>query len=84
MTYVRDKEDLLEKWVETALNRYRDNINDCAAGYDIIRYAARGMIQVDLSTDPNIFVRWYPLNQGYVLLRLARDGKLFYKRMEKL
>ena len=84
MTYTRDEEDPFKKWVETALDRYRDNINDCAAGYDIIRYAARSLIQVDPSVDPNIFVQWYPLNQGYVLLRLARDGKMSYKQMEKM
>lgn len=84
MTYARDEEYPFKKSVETALEHYRDNINDCAAGYDIIRYAARSLIQVDSSVDPNIFVEWYPLNQGYVLLRLAKDGKLSYKQKEKM
>lgn len=84
MMYAHDEEDPFKKLVETALEHYRDNVYDCAAGYDIIRYAARGMIRVDPSVDPNIFVQWYPLNQGYVLLRLARDGKLSYKQKEKV
>ena len=84
MTYTRDEEDPFKKWVKTALDDYRNNVNDCTAGYSILRYAARGLIQVDSSVDPNIFVEWYPLNQGYVLLRLARDGKLSYKQKEKM
>lgn len=75
--YERDKEHPMKRYVESALARYRHN--DCGAGYDILRYAKQGLIATDASVDPQVFLDWYPLNQGYVLLRLAKSGKLKYK-----
>lgn len=80
MTYTRNEEDRFKKYVETALVNYRKNNADCGAGYNILRYASQGLIEVDVNVNPNIFVNWYPLHQGYVLLRLAKDGMLSYKQ----
>lgn len=77
--YERDKEHPMKQYVEDALDRYRRDINDCGAGYDILRYTKLGLIATDASVDPQVFLDWYPLNQGYVLLRLAGGGKLKYK-----
>lgn len=78
-----DEEERTKKLVEGALESYQYG-DTVAAGYDILRYARQGMIAVNASVDPNVFIEWYPLNQGYVLLRLARDGKLSYKQKEKV
>lgn len=80
--YTRDdKEEHTKKLVESALESYQHG-DTAGAGYNILRYAQRGLIAVDASVDPNVFVDWYPLHQGYVLLRLAKQGKLLYKRKE--
>lgn len=76
--YERDKEHPMKQFVESALDGYFRDSHDCGAGYAILRYASRGLIVVDPGVDPQVFLDWYPLNQGYVLLRLAKDGKLKY------
>jgi hypothetical protein len=76
--YNRDKEHPMKQFVENALDRYLCDTYDCGAGYDILRYARRGLILVDASVSPQVFLDWYPMNQGYVLLRLAKAGKLKY------
>lgn len=82
MAYTRDQKDPLKLFVEKALHDYQNGTSECAAGYDILRYSSQGLIGVDKSVDPNVFVDWYPLHQGYVLLRLGKQGKLHYKRKE--
>lgn len=79
MSYERDKKNPLREYVEKALNDYQKNPNDCGAGYAILRYAKQGLIGVMPGVDPQIFIDWYPLNQGYVLLRLAKENELYYK-----
>jgi hypothetical protein len=72
--------DYYKKRVTVALDRYKESAFDCSAGYDILRYASQGLLQVDNSTDPNVFVQNYPQHAGYILLQLAKQGKLLYKQ----
>lgn len=80
--YQEDR-DPMKELVESALVAYHKDEKNCGAGYNIIRYASQNMIEVDASVDPNVFVEWYPRHQGFVLLRLAKQGKLSYKGQEK-
>jgi hypothetical protein len=66
-----------KKYVEEALEQYARH-QSAASGYSILRYAAKGVIRVSNDIDTNVFIDWYPLNQAYVILRLAAQGKLFY------
>jgi hypothetical protein len=75
--YIRN-DDPMKDYVHDALARYKKDSNDVAAGYNILRYAAQGLLIADNNTNPNVFVDWYPANQGYTLLRLAKQGKLSY------
>jgi len=82
MSYERDKKDPLKQHVIQALEDYWSDTNDVGAGYAILRYAKQGLIGVSPEVDPQVFIDWYPLNQGFVLLRLAKAGKLFYKKQQ--
>lgn len=76
--YNRDqKTEYWKDLVETAIRRYTEDINDSVAGSSILRYASAGLIGTN--GDPNEFISWYPLHQGYIILRQAREGKLYYK-----
>lgn len=79
MAYERDQKDPLAQKVNQALNDYYEDINDVGAGYAILRYTKQGLIAISPEVDPQVFLDWYPLNQGYTILRLARDKKLQYK-----
>lgn len=79
MAYERDVKDPMKRYVCQALIDYWEDINDVGAGYAILRYAKQGLIQISPEVDPQVFLDWYPLNQSYVILRLAKDGKLLYK-----
>jgi hypothetical protein len=71
-------EERIAKWqklVETALVSYSENPN-INAGCNIIRYSKNGLIKVSSDVDPNVFVQWYPCDQGFILLRLAKDKML--------
>jgi len=78
--YQRDKQDPFEERVQTALAKYAEDSSACGSGYDILRYAQQGYIAVSKDVDPQIFIDWYPLHQGYILLRLAKQGKLYYRQ----
>ena len=67
-----------EKLANAALVKYK-NENCGSAGYDILRYAAKGILTTGADVSAEEFVNWYPLNMGYVILRLAKAGKLEYK-----
>lgn len=82
MSYERDKKDRMKEFVETAIASYISNINNAGAGYSILRYAKAGYIALSKDANPQEFVDWYPLNQGFVILRLARRGLLKYKEQE--
>ena len=79
MAYERDVKDPMGRYVSQALIDYWEDINDVGAGYAILRYAKQGLIQISPEVDPQMFIDWYPLNPSYVILRLARAGKLHYK-----
>lgn len=81
--YNRDGSTRVQKMVESALDRFAADPASYVGGYDIMRYAQQGLIAVTKDVDPQIFVDWYPLNQGYVILRLAKQGKLQYRQCVK-
>jgi hypothetical protein len=63
-----------EKFVNEALESYKDT-NGCTGGYEILRYAAKGALKSDTYTVEELTM-WKELNLGYVILRLAKAGKL--------
>jgi hypothetical protein len=69
-------EDPIKEKVIAALESYKNNPYG-GAGYDVMRYAQQGRIGTDVGGQ--VFIDWYPLHQGYVILRLAKAGKLYYK-----
>lgn len=77
--YDRDRSDRLEKKIKSSLKVYSDSslcddgkrIN---AGVDILRWANQGFLKVYKSVSPNEFMDWYPRDQGFVILRLAKRG----------
>lgn len=75
----RDRNDRYRLNVEHALNEYRNNSDNCSAGYSILRYTALGYVKVSHDVDAQAFVDWYPLHAGYIILRLAKAGKLSYR-----
>ena len=79
MFYERDVRDPLRGSVIKALADYQEDINNSGAGYAIMSYAKQGLIDIDPSVDCQIFIDWYPRDQSYTILRLARSGKLSYK-----
>jgi hypothetical protein len=74
-------EENKHRFVTSALEDYHTNPNS-SRGYDILRYAAKGVIDCTEDVSPQMFLDWYPLNMGYVILRLAKAGKLFYRNEE--
>lgn len=70
-------EKQIKERVTSALNDYYESDgSDINAGYNVLRYAQQGLIKT--SSRAQAFVEWYPRDPGYVILRLARDGKLAY------
>jgi hypothetical protein len=80
MQYNRDVKDPMAKLVNQALIDYWEDIYDVSAGYAILRYTKQGLIGVSAEVNPQVFADWYPLDQGFIILRLAKEGKLFYKK----
>jgi hypothetical protein len=74
-------EDPLKKHVISALEEYRNDPINSNRGYDIIRYVGHGRIGTNACAQD--FLDWYPLNPGFIFLRLAKEGKLFYKEKDK-
>lgn len=75
--YTRTDEDPLKEKVIFALESYKNDTGYAGAGYDILRYAKMGRIGTDASAQD--FLDWYPSNSGFIILRLAKAGKLYYK-----
>lgn len=75
-----DLERMLELNVKHALNVYQQTQGmDAVAGYDIVRFAKRGMIKVNDNVDATRdFMDWYPRDQTYTILRLVKQGKMSY------
>ena len=67
-----------EKLVNAALATFNET-GGLSGGYDILRYAAKGVLKTTADVSTEEFINWYPLNMGYVILRLAKAGKLEYK-----
>lgn len=67
-----------EELVNAALAKCKET-NGLSGGYDILRYAAKGVLKTSADVSAEEFINWYPLNMGYVILRLAKAGKLEYK-----
>lgn len=67
-----------EELVNAALAKCKET-NGLEAGYDILRYAAKGVLKTSADVSAEEFINWYPLNMSYIILRLAKAGKLEYK-----
>lgn len=67
-----------EKLVKAALEKCKES-NGFEGAYDVLRYAAKGVIKTSEGVSTEEFMNWYPLNMGFVILRLAKAGKLEYK-----
>lgn len=69
-----------EKKVKTALLKYQiSKGQDVNAGYNIMRYAKLGYLKITSNDLPQTFIQWYPLEMGYMILRLAKAGHLVYQ-----
>lgn len=69
-----------EKKVKLALLKYQvSKGQDVNAGFNVMRYAKKGYLKVVSNDLPQAFVQWYPLEMGYLILRLAKEGKLVYQ-----
>lgn len=73
---------MFEKKVKTALIRYKMH-GGIVDGYDILRYAKQGRISIDSADFTRDFMEWYPRDPAYLILRLAKAGKLSYKKTDK-
>lgn len=71
-----------EKKVKTALLRYklRGETND---GFNVLRYAKQGRVNIDNADFVQDFMAWYPRNPDFLILRLARAGKLSYRQTDE-
>lgn len=69
-------EENKQSLVESALQAYKNNVYDFNAGYNILRYAIKGVLKVDV--DSNICLEHYRTEDAYKILRLSRDGNLSY------
>lgn len=68
--------------VKTALLEYK--LNGCTnAGWNVLRYAKQGRINIDCADFAQDFIAWYPSNPDYLILRLAKAGKLSYKKTDE-
>lgn len=69
-------EENKQSLVESALQAYKDDVYDCNAGYNILRYAIKGVLKINIESD--ICLEYYRTEDAYKILRLARDGNLSY------
>ena len=69
-----------EKLVNLALDDYQAGVDTHNAGWNILRYAKQGRINVNCPGFDKVFMEWYPNNPDYIILRLAKAGQLSYKK----
>jgi hypothetical protein len=69
--------------VNAALAAYQDT-GDTSAGWNVLRYAKLGLITIDELDFDLIFMEWYPANPDFLILRMAKTGKLYYKNPKKM
>jgi len=74
------KEDPWKIRVMKALCNYRLHGKD---GWDILRFAKQGRIEIDAAAFGFLMSDWYPRNPDYIILRLAKMGKLSYKMTDE-
>jgi len=74
----------IEKKVKIALLKYQlSGSKDINAGYDVLRYSKQGRVNIDSSDFVQDFMAWYPQNPDFLILRLARAGKLNYRQTDE-
>jgi hypothetical protein len=72
-----------EAKVKTALLNYQvSGGQDVNAGWNVMRYAKAGYLKIISDDLPQEFIQWYPLEMSYLILRLAKNGKLVYQPAE--
>lgn len=70
-----------ERKVKTALLKYK--LGQGNEGWNILRYAKQGRINIDSADFTHDFMEWYPSSPDYLILRLAKAGKLSYKQTDE-
>jgi hypothetical protein len=69
-----------ENRINRALTNYKNGIDMVNAGWDILRYAKQGRVNINCPSFDKVFMDWYPNNPDYIMLRMAKAGKLSYKK----
>jgi len=86
MSYIKNDPDkiksLVNKALDTYYNVYKENepqyLDGIVSGVNIISYVKKNWITTKPEVDSKIFADWYPLNDGFIYLRLAKKGLLMY------
>lgn len=88
MTYNQTEDKWKEK-VETALTRYMEDVNDVSAGYNVLRYAEKGLLkgtefrsEIAQALTLYEFSPEHNANCAYTILNAARKGFLEYRQIE--
>ena len=64
-----------ETIVNTALVKFKETNGD-QGGYEILRYAEKGVLEANTGYTADELKEWKSLNLGDVLMRLAKAGEL--------
>ena len=65
---------------EEALSNYHSNPENINAGWNCIRYMKQGYVKIRkpfASDFLESFHEWYPGNFDFVILKMAKEGKLY-------
>jgi hypothetical protein len=73
-------EENYKTFVEKALKTYQET--GMLGGYDILRYAEKGLLQTSENIIQDV-LDWYPITPAYIILRLAKEGKLKLKELNQ-
>ncbi len=66
--------------VERALLKYKMGGD---GGWDILRYTKQGRVEIDPVIFGTLMQDWYPKNPDYIILEMAKMGKLSYKMTDE-
>ena len=72
--------DIWKTRVERALLKYKMGGD---GGFDILRYTKQGRVEFDPVIFGTLMQDWYPRNPDYIILRMAKMGKLSYKMTDE-
>jgi hypothetical protein len=81
--YKKEDKDPYEDKVKLALELYQNSVLDVSAGYNLLRYAEKGLLKMageEFNQDLELY-RTIPetsANSAYRILRMAQEGFLSY------